>query len=662
MRFGKNLWWQVKRHLSISVLLPTVTGLLTLALVTICALYARNALQSREQALRVPVIVGISSDLFTAIQGFRVERGAVNTNLAAPVPIATEDQNNITRLRIQSEKALDSALSRIGFVHIDGSGPAVEAIHERVHALVQQRADVDAALVRARDERSPAVTQNWIATSGEVVSAIDDLSTVLEAELTDGDAFIANLILLKQIVWSLRSDSGEERLLVREAMVSGKPVLEQQKHQFTALAGSILGTWKLVRDKTRSSKAPPELRAAIEEADRTYFSSYRPRWDALVADLAAGRKVDLSPHEWAAMSNAGRDAIFKLSQTAFDLARAHAYKQSKTAERNFYLAVLFMAVFSLTGTATVFYVLRGVVTPISQINNAMRLVADGNFTCAIPFKHRIDEIGSLSESLHVFRDNAIEKQRLSIEKMRAETANRTKSEFLANMSHELRTPLNAIIGFSEVMKRAMFGPLSEQYRDYGADIFNSGTHLLDLINDVLDLSKLEAKKLELFEEIVGIDDVIDASVRLVSPQAGKARVHVIKSTGEEALPAVRADERRLRQVLLNLLSNAVKFTPEGGSVHITGSRGNGGLAITIKDNGIGIAADQIPKVLEPFCQIDSKVSRRHHGTGLGLPLAKQLIELHGGTLRIESALNVGTCVTIFLPQERIVTDLQKMSA
>jgi signal transduction histidine kinase len=284
----------------------------------------------------------------------------------------------------------------------------------------------------------------------------------------------------------------------------------------------------------------------------------------------------------------------------------------------------------------------------------MRFVADGNLTCVIPFKDRVDEIGSLSQALHVFRDTAVEKQRLQIEKVKAETANLTKSEFLANMSHELRTPLNAIIGFSDVMQRAMFGPISARYRGYGADIFNSGTHLLKLINEVLDLSKLEAKKLELYEEDVDLSTVIEASMRLVQPQAEKANVRLIKEI-DEKLPLARADERRMLQVLINLLSNAVKFTPDGGVARITSALTNGSLTISVIDSGIGMTLDEITKALEPFGQINSKISRQYEGTGLGLPLAKRLVELHGGELTIESEVDVGTAVTVILPPERVVT-------
>jgi PAS domain S-box-containing protein len=236
----------------------------------------------------------------------------------------------------------------------------------------------------------------------------------------------------------------------------------------------------------------------------------------------------------------------------------------------------------------------------------------------------------------------------------AEIANRTKSEFLANMSHELRTPLNAIIGFSEIIQQEMFGAIgSPRYKEYASDIHDSGTHLLNLINDILDVSKAEAGKVELQETRVRVSDLIDASSRLVLPRAREAGIHLSLPHVDD-LPLVFVDERRLKQVLLNLLSNAVKFTQPGGRVTVEASADQRGFVMRVIDTGIGIAPADIPKALEPFGQVDSKLSRKYEGTGLGLPLSKGLVELHGGRLELASEVGVGTTVTIVLPPERIV--------
>lgn len=241
-------------------------------------------------------------------------------------------------------------------------------------------------------------------------------------------------------------------------------------------------------------------------------------------------------------------------------------------------------------------------------------------------------------------------------KERAELASRAKSEFLANMSHELRTPLNAIIGFADLMEHEVRGPIGQPcYREYSHDIKNSGTHLLTIINDILDLSKIEAGKLEFAETIVELPGVIHSCVRLIAERAICAAVHLSSELAAN-MPPIRADERKLKQIIINLLSNAVKFTPTGGSVTITCSANREtGINITVADTGIGIARCDMVKAMTPFTQVDNAMNRRYEGTGLGLPLADSLTRLHGGHLTLESEPGKGTIVTISLPAHRIVS-------
>jgi two-component system cell cycle sensor histidine kinase PleC len=234
------------------------------------------------------------------------------------------------------------------------------------------------------------------------------------------------------------------------------------------------------------------------------------------------------------------------------------------------------------------------------------------------------------------------------EKIRAEDANRSKSEFLANMSHELRTPLNAINGFSEIMQQEMFGPLGDQrYKEYVTDILASGQHLLALINDILDMSKIEAGKLKLSPEALAPDELAEQCARLMRGKAKEAGLDLVLEADD--LPTIEADPRAIKQVLLNLLSNAVKFTPEGGQVLLRGVKAGDGVDFQVKDSGIGISKDDLPRLGRPFEQIESQQSKSHQGSGLGLALSKSLVEMHGGTLTIESLEGQGTTVAFHLP-------------
>ena len=245
-------------------------------------------------------------------------------------------------------------------------------------------------------------------------------------------------------------------------------------------------------------------------------------------------------------------------------------------------------------------------------------------------------------------------QTLRIAKDDAERGNRAKNTFLANISHELRTPLNAIIGFSEMMKHEIFGPLEPtNYRNYVDDIHESGMHLLELINDILDMSKAEAGMTELTASRVDVADAVRTCVRMMNRRAQSGGLTIVEDLPAD-LPPLLADERRLRQIVLNLLSNAVKFTDDGGQVSVSLRSGDDGFVISVADTGIGMSPEDMVRVMEPFVQADTRLSRKYEGSGLGLPLARSLTEAHGGTLSMDSQLGKGTVITVTFPPSRII--------
>ena len=271
---------------------------------------------------------------------------------------------------------------------------------------------------------------------------------------------------------------------------------------------------------------------------------------------------------------------------------------------------------------------------------------------------RVNELQNATERLRQQRrelkqyaENATESRDAAV------AANRSKSEFLANMSHELRTPLNAVIGFSDMMRNELLGPVNNpKYLSYAEDIHSSGQHLLGLINDILDISKIEAGEMELYEETVDIAQIVRSSLTLVKSRAEDGGVK-LENHATDPLPAIFADARKIKQIIINLLSNAVKFTPAEGTVTIVAAiEDDGSFSILVKDTGIGIAPEDIENVIKPFTQADSTLARKYEGTGLGLPLTKALIELHDGRFELTSEQGIGTSAVAYFPAHRVTAE------
>jgi signal transduction histidine kinase len=564
-------------------------------------------------------------------------------------------------LRARTNSAVDGMIDQFRKAMPNGTSPELTAVLAAKAAYDPVLAPVVAAarLPAAQRPKAP-LDQQWHFASERLTAAVDRLSTNLTRDRRDADAFISSMMTLTDAIWLVRLDAGSDRGTVGVAIREKENLSLARIQQLAQSTGRIDARWADIEDFAAKANVPPRLQAAIATAKDAYFTKFRAVRNQAIADLVAGKPVAISNYEWLKISNPGLNSIMAISKVALDLTEGHATRQVQSAERHFYVAIALMLVSIGLACFASLYVMWGIIRPLKRITETMKTVSDGNFGQPIPFTDRSDEIGQFSRAVRMYRESAAEQMRLKArmiqnlaDKELAEKANRTKSEFLANMSHELRTPLNAIIGFSEMITAEVYGPCLPRYRGYATDIHGAGQHLLSLINDILDLSKAEAGKLDLHEEPVDLAALIKDCAQLMSQRAAQKDMMLTVDVG--AVPQLLIDKLRTKQILLNLLSNAVKFTPDHGRVSVSADLDlSGRVVICVRDTGIGIAPDKIALAFEPFRQIDSTLARELEGTGLGLSLVKRLAELHGGEVVLESTLNVGTAVTVIFPASRCV--------
>src|SRR5579871_536108 len=406
----------MRRFLSISVLLQTVTVLMTLSLTAVWATSALEALHEQETACRVPQILEVSNDLYASLQSIRTERGNTLTLVEASQLMTPEIKTELGTLRAASGKAVDAAAGGLAMVEFDGRDAALAEIRSAWLSFEGLRREIDIALQKPLAERPHDLGTRWVNAYTKLADAIDGMSNRLENELTHTDVFIAEMVRIKQIAWTVRAETGRDRFRLGTILNGSEGFSADRRLDFAVLAGRIDGEWQILKDEVALPNTPPKLRDAIATADRLYFTDVRKAHEAIIAGLAAGRPARTDTRKWMTLATSGQEAIFAVGKVALDSAGEHAREQFAAAQRDFYVAILLMGFFCTVGILTSWYVFRAVIRPVTRVTEAMRSIAEGNLNHDIPYEHRSDEIGSLAQGLRVFRDNAIEKQRLRVEK------------------------------------------------------------------------------------------------------------------------------------------------------------------------------------------------------------------------------------------------------
>jgi signal transduction histidine kinase len=646
----------MSKALSVSRTLEAITGAMALVLVVTSAILAIGAYDEMRTAGRIVIASGIARDLFTAMQYRRIELGTVNTALVSPRAVDGKTWHEIVQLRAHSTAAMNAVLFALAKNDMASASGRAAIVKAKI-AMEAQRPEIDAAL-RRPDLRSAGLIATWIPTVGNPFAAEDRVTAELTNEIDRSDPFIAEMMKIKQLSWAVREVAGNDRLVVGAGIASGKGYDKVGLEGMVDRSSRIDALWGVILEEASVGRVPPALRAAMTTANELYFKRLRGFRKTVIDAFASGKRPSTSGRDWIDASNPALKSLADVANTAVDLSDNHASEELDAARRNLAIHVCIMFLSLACALFAMLFISRRIARPMSRITETMRLVADGDMACELPFADRADEIGELSRALAVFRRNALEKQRVEDELVRsriaeksAEASNRVKSEFLAHMSHELRTPLNAIIGFSDMMLQGIFGPLENRYGEYISHINKSGVHLLEVISDILDMSNVEAGKFVLHMESVDLTALIGDCTTLMRFAAEERQILLSTDMPVDGA-SLAADRRVLKKILINLLSNAVKYTPKGGEVLVSVRTGAEILEIAVRDTGIGIPKAALERLGRPFERVTNNPHVAHEGMGLGLALVHGLARLHGGMVRIDTAEDIGTVVTVVLPTLR----------
>jgi cell cycle sensor histidine kinase DivJ len=643
----------MKRPTSASLLLSLVTGTLVLVLVTVFALSALDAWRRERVTSRVLSSARISRDIVLVREAVRVELGLIDTAIADPLPITPphlKELNGIHRHTMSVLAFVQDKMARSGNASI--SPRLLEQLH--VEAVKFDRNLFPAILAAARGprrDRSPRLIYDPSSASSNILNLIDIQAALLSRDIASAGPFLSEMMRISDIAWHVRVDAGAERRSMATLMAAGRPPSQAALLHYAKVSGRIEAPWQAIEKASEDGVVPPALAAAILAANREYFGHYLSLHRHILEQLAAGRGSPMGERQWLALSNPALNDLMQVSRAALDAAEARAIENLAHERRDLAVGLLLMVLSIGLASFAAAIVFTRVISPLNAITRAMTSGAEEDIERALSLRARGDEIGLFARALKAQRQGAAERLRLDAARKAAETASRIKSEFLANMSHELRTPLNAVIGFSELMLHRTFGPLPERYGEYVGLINDAGTHLLSLVSDILDLAKIEAGRFTPDFQNLDLKAPVQHCLSLIRGRAGQRGITVSAHLPEGDL-TIQADARALKQILLNLLSNAVKFSREKGTITLALAAAQDCVEIRVRDEGIGIPAEVLARIGQPFEQASNNPMLAREGTGLGLALVKALAAEHGGRVVMTSQEDVGTEIAVILPRQQ----------
>ncbi|QUD85941.1 ATP-binding protein [Phenylobacterium montanum] len=643
-----------ERHsirLSVQAIVAVLVGILVFA----CAGYARDAFRQHRLAQRVLAATTVQRDLFVAMNALRLERGETEAMAVEPGgPAPAQRVAFVQRLRARSDAALSPVLKEIAALSPDSDAFLQADIRTRFARLQSARAAVDAGIRLPSEHRPPDLESEWMASATALTDSLTQTTARLSAEVIRLNPSSARLIGISQLAWATRAAAGTDSLLKGRAAIFDRPLTPTQQREFDSLTDRVDVLWEIVKNEAAETGSRP-LTDAVRKADLDYFVRDRALRNRVLADVNAGRPAPGRP-EQVSIDTPGLTSLTNVSSTAANLATGQAAQQADAAEQRFYAAIGVMIITLSGGLAAIVFVSRYVLHPLARITRAMGLVAAGDLDRRIPDVDRPDEVGDLARALGVFQQNARAKLKADeallasrIAQRTAESAAAAKAQFLANMSHEIRTPLTVVIGFAGLLAKTE--GLPDKARSHVTRIVDGGRALLSLVNDILDLSRIEAGRIELDAQPLALAGFLHDTVEMLRPQAEKKDLSLALVLDSELPDQVLADSERVRRVLNNLLANAIKFTFAGRIAVEAGysAEAGGRLVVRVRDTGIGIRPEDRERLFERFTQVDESDTRRFGGAGLGLAIARGLVEQMGGEIGVDSIPGAGSTFWFQIP-------------
>jgi signal transduction histidine kinase len=643
---------------SVATLLRLVTGTLVLVLVAVFAMSALDAFNREDDAYRVHSAARISQEIVVAREAVRVETGVIDTLLAHQSPANAADLDELARMHTRSL----SALSQVERAIRDATGSDVPPSLGRDLSNAIGRfdtrfySDLTRALKQPQAARRADLPDERRASTAAILNLIDAQAAVLSRTIAGMGPRMSELIRISDVAWHVRVNGGDQRGDIADFLSRGRHITREESEILVRLDGMVDAPWRSIESSAASIGLPSGINRAIAQANRIYFHDYRALRDRVLDQLEGRAPLTMTRERWMASTNPALASLMQVSRDALGAAGQQADRNLVRARHDLAVALALMA-FSITLAAlAVAIVLTRVIQPLRTMTEAIR--GERDMAKIAELAGRNDEIGQFAKALNGFRQDAAERERLEREVLRnqlakeaAETASRIKSEFLANMSHELRTPLNAVIGFSDVMIAKTFGELGARYEEYARLIHEAGNHLLSLVSDILDLAKIEAGRFSCDFRLLDLKEAARSCLPMIEKRAAERGIRLDVEMPDIHLD-VEADARGCKQILINLLSNAVKFSRPGGTVTLSLAGKGQDVEIAVRDQGIGMPADLMARIGQPFTQSSADPMLAREGTGLGLALVKALVGRHGGTFDVESGENVGTTITVRLPRRQ----------